>query len=131
MQLPKNRSELCIQIHHTAFEKTLDRLSGFCKHAPMRGKAGRLDRKNETGRRFPRPLAEALSLLRPIERAVDLDGRYAAACIFELASLGQVFRIELAAPGRKNPAADADADHSARKVTCTPARFVRGPAQAL
>src|SRR5260370_15260758 len=86
----------------------------------MRGEPRPLDREHEILRRLVAPAPEARRFLRAVEGAVDLDRGELPAGVFELAHLGQVFRIERAAPGREHPAADADADHAVSAIMRNP-----------
>jgi hypothetical protein len=123
VELPEDRPELGLELRYAARKEALNRITGLGEDAAMGGVARPLEREHEIVRRLARPFAEAVRLLRAVERAVDLDRGQLAAGIFELARLCEPLGVELPAPGGEHPAADADTDHDARRsCEITPAR---------
>src|SRR5690606_23470694 len=109
-ELPVYRAELVLQLHDAAGEKPLDRRASFGELAPVRREPRTLYGKDEIVGSFVMPLGKALRLLRAVVGTVDLDRCQLAACVFELAAMGQVGRIEGAAPGFEYPSPNPDSD---------------------
>ena len=109
-KLPQDRSERVAQFENAACQKAINRRAGTGEIGAMRRKARALEREDEIVRRLVVPAAEARRLLGTVEGAVDLDRSELAACVAELTCLLQARRLEDAAPRRKDPSADPDAD---------------------
>src|SRR5262245_32691127 len=102
-ELPEDRTELVTQPQQTRSEKISERLRHVFEAASMRDVLRRFDGEVEIVRRLLKPLAEALGLLQPVERAVDLDRRDLAAGEGELLLLRELRRVENPAPRRISP----------------------------
>src|SRR5205807_7542287 len=102
--------ELVTQFDDAARNEALEDRACAGEIGAVRRHSRPLEREDEILRRLVVPAAEARRLLRAVEGAVDLDRGELAAGIAELARLRQARRVEDAAPGWKDPSADADAD---------------------
>lgn len=109
-ELPKNRSELLPKGEQAAIQECLYRGVRVSKQLAVRGHAMRLHREDEVLRHFRGPAAEYFGCLRAIERAVDFDRGELAAGEGEFLGVRQAAWIEIIAPGREGPAADADSE---------------------
>src|SRR3984893_10379805 len=109
-ELPQDRPELVAQLDDAARDEALENRPGTGEIGAVRRDARPFEREDEILRRLVVPAAEARRLLRTVEGAVDFDRRELAAGIADLARLRQAPRVEDAAPRRKDPAADPDAD---------------------
>jgi hypothetical protein len=109
-ELPQHRSQLVAQFQQALVEKPRDRFARLGQHPPVGGETGALQGEDEVVRRFGGPTAITFRLLRAVIGRVDLDRRQPPAGVGQLVLLGQVVRIEDAAPRREGPAADTDPD---------------------
>src|SRR5690606_34085944 len=109
VELPDQGRQAVAEFRDSARE-VLDLRRGPVQRARLGDALGGLGGEYEAGRRFVAPLRIGRRLLRTVVGAVDLDGRKLAAGVFQLAPLDQALRIEVVAPRRVGPAADANAD---------------------
>ena len=107
-ELPDDRPELGAELRQAAGHEAADRLARLAEDAPVGDVLRALDAEDEAGRRRVAPLGEARRLLQPVIGGVDLDRAQLPAGVFELVLLRQALGIEVAAPRREDPAADAD-----------------------
>src|ERR1700686_5646908 len=98
------------ELGDAGIEKALDGVAGLLEHPTVDGKARALEREHEILRHLARPFAERRRRLRAIERAVDLDRSQPFGGVGKLLRVRQTLGVERAAPRRKSPAADTDAD---------------------
>src|SRR5207237_6747856 len=110
--LPKHRPELRFQLEQAARKEALDRRTGFGEDAAVGRELRTFEREDEIVRRFRRPFAKTVRLLRAIEGGIDLDAGEFAAGIFQFTRLWQPLGIEVAAPGLEYPTSNADPDHA-------------------
>jgi hypothetical protein len=108
--LPQDRSQAIAHLGQAAMDETAGALAGVGQSLALDDVARCLQREDETFRGFRRPFRVGGRFLRAVEGAVDLDRPQLAAGVFQLASLHEFGWIEVVAPRRVGPAADADAD---------------------
>jgi hypothetical protein len=116
-ELPEDRAQPVAQFREPAEHEGIDLPTDAGQRFRLGDPARRLQRKDETVRRLAAPLGVDGRFLGAVEGAVDFDRGEVATGVFEFAALHQSFRIEVLAPGREGPAADADANRP-RSVWC-------------
>ena len=109
VELPDQGGQPVVEFGDAA-DEILDLGAGGLQGARLGDALGCLGGEHEARRRLVAPLRIGGRLLCAVVGAVDLDRRQLPAGVFQLAPLHQAARIEVGAPGRIRPAADADAD---------------------
>jgi hypothetical protein len=109
-ELPVDRTEPVAELVQALVDEHANRFAGRREQFAVGDVARALDGEDEALRRLVAPLDPARRLEGGVVGAVDLQRGELAAGIFELALLGQLLRIEDAAPRLEGPAADSDVD---------------------
>ena len=107
-QLPQQRSQLVLQGQHPGAEEVGQRRVDVAQLLHVGDEAAALDREHEARRGLGRPAVVAGRPLQGVERAVDLDRGHPGGRVGQLLPMRQALGVEVPAPGRIDPAGDAD-----------------------
>ena len=115
-KLPEDGAKFGSEEKRAGSEEVCERLLGVAQAQHVGDVPRALDAEDEIVRRCNSPAGEAGGTLQAVKGAIDFDGREVAGGIGEFFGVGQLGRIEDAAPRRVVPARDADPDASHGEV---------------
>jgi hypothetical protein len=109
-ELPEERAEFGVEPEDTGGEEVRQGGADLAQFAHVGDEARALDGEDEVGGGGGSPLLVMGGALEGVEAAVELDGGKLGGGEGEFLALGELWRVEGAAPGGISPAGDADAD---------------------